>query len=81
VQFVRRIMNNKDLRLSQRFRSTIQTKISPPSSGSKKEPSKYLFRAAFLPRLLFGPEDGSRTFLRNTGCVSTGFRAEIFTGQ
>jgi hypothetical protein len=46
---------------------TCSRNISPPASASKSKPSKKLTKAGSRLNLLFEPEEGSDTFLRNTG--------------
>jgi hypothetical protein len=48
-----------------------------------KVASGYLFQVGFLISLLFDPEDEGDMFLRNVGCLSTGYtalypRTEVF---
>jgi hypothetical protein len=51
----------------------------PPSSGSKKKPTKkpawkqVPYRAGFLLRIFFDPEDGDDMFFRNFGRLSTDY--------
>jgi hypothetical protein len=68
--------------LSVESEATFRRNVSPPSSGSKNKPSKKpaallatYYHAGFLLGLLFDPEDGGDTFLRNVASLLTDYMA------